>query len=336
MQMVSSSTSTPGGRPAAQFPELAAERLAPAQRWITGLSLVVSLLAGIAAAAGIVTANDQHRQSFVSLRGEAVTLQGGGLYAHESVSGAAQALGQDVVTLLVGIPLLLIATYLAARGSLRGRLLRAGALWYFAYTYLLMAFGGAYNSLFLVYVTLYSASLFACILSLLALDVASLRAQCAAHFARRTIAWLILSFGALLALLWLGRLLPALLAGVPPAGLESYSTLFVQAGDLGLVVPLAILTGVLLLRNHPVGYLLAGMLLVKGTTFGLALGAMMLAMAAAGVAVAPVEAVFFITLTLLCAAGTIHLLRNLPAGPQIVANRQPAGTTPGHRFTSTA
>jgi hypothetical protein len=160
----------------------------PIQRWITGLSLLVSLLAGVAATAGRLTANGQHHQSFVSLRGEVVALQGGGLYAHESVSGAAQAIGQDVVTLLVGIPLLLIATYLAAQGSLRGRLRRAGTLWYFAYTYLLMAFGGAYNPLFLVYVALYSASLSACILSLLSLDAAWLKAQCAAHLARRTIA----------------------------------------------------------------------------------------------------------------------------------------------------
>jgi hypothetical protein len=283
------------------------------QGWITGLSLLIGLLALVATTAGIFTAFGAHHRTFTSLRGETITLQGGGLYAHESVSGAAQAIGQDVVTLLIAIPLLLAATYLAARGSLRGQLLRAGALWYFTYTYVLMAFGAAYNQLFLVYVVLYSASLFAFILSLLAIDVKRLPAQVSPRFARRTIAWLVIGFGGILALLWLGRIMPALTSGAAPAGLESYSTLFVQAGDLGLVVPLAILTGTLLLTRHPVGYLLVGVLLVKGTTLGLALIAMTIAMVAAGVAIAPVEAVFFTAGAVICGVGTVHLFRCLPS-----------------------
>jgi hypothetical protein len=181
-----------------------------------------------------------------------------------------------------------------------------------------MAFGGAYNQLFLVYVALYSASIFAFVLALHAIDIGSLPAMFAPRFARRAIAWLIIGFGAVLALLWLGRIVPALLAGTVPAGLESYSTLFVQAGDLGLLVPLALLTGVLLLRRDPVGYLLVSVLLVKGATFGLALVAMMLSMAAAGVPIVPAEAAFFVTVALTCCAGTIHLISVLP-------RRTPAG-----------
>lgn len=292
-------------------PVLSSRRLRP---WITGLSLLVAALALVTTSAGIFTSlaagGAQHR-AFLTAHGEWVTLQGVGLYAFESLSGAAQVIGQDVVTLALGIPLLLLATVLAARGSLRGQLLQAGLLWYFGYTYLLMAFGGAYNPLFLIYVALYSASLFAFILSLLAVDVRGLPARFGPRFARRTIACLVIGFGALLTLLWLGRIVPALLAGTPPAGLESYSTLFVQAGDLGLVVPLAVLTGVLLLRRHPVGYLLAGVLLVKGATLGLALLAMIVSMALAGVAAAGVEVLFFAAVTALYAAGTIHLLASL-------------------------
>ena len=101
---------------------------AASQAWTIRLSLLVSVLAVVATTAGIFTANRAHHRTFISLHGQTITLQGGGLYANETVSGAAQAIGQDVVTLLVGIPLLLAATYLAARGSLRGQVLRAGAL----------------------------------------------------------------------------------------------------------------------------------------------------------------------------------------------------------------
>ena len=74
------------------------------------------------------TAFGQTHRSFVSLGGETVNIQGGGLYGHESVSMASQGVGMDLVTLLVAMPLLLLTSYFAARGSLRGRLLRVGAV----------------------------------------------------------------------------------------------------------------------------------------------------------------------------------------------------------------
>lgn len=277
------------------------------QMWIVGLSALVGFLALVATTLGIFTGIGQQHHTFLTLRGEHALIQGGGIYAFESVSGAAQAIGQDVVTLLVGIPLLIVATVLASRGSLRGLLLRAGALWYFTYTYLLMAFGAAYNPLFLVYVALFSASLFAFVLSLFAIDVARLPAQFSLRFARRTIAGVMIGIGVMLSLLWMGRIVPALVAGTPPPGLESYSTLFVQAGDLSLVVPLAILTGALLLRRQPVGYLLAGVILIKGATLGLALMAMIPTMALFGVQIASLEALFFGLVTAICLSGAVHL-----------------------------
>jgi hypothetical protein len=105
--------------------------------------------------------------------------------------------------------------------------------------------------------------------------------------------------------------MPALATVASPAGLESYSTLFVQAGDLGLVVPLAILSGALLLKRHPFGYLLASVMLVKGAAFGLALVAMIISMAASGVAITLVEVVFFVTVAVVCGVGAWHTLSRL-------------------------
>src|SRR5215207_3864915 len=57
--------------------------------------------------------------------------------------------GQDAVTLVLGLPLLLASMWLAHRGSARGLLLWAGALFYFAYSYYFYVTGG-FNALFLV------------------------------------------------------------------------------------------------------------------------------------------------------------------------------------------
>ena len=95
----------------------------------------------------------------------------------ETVSIAAQAIAQDVVTLLVGIPLLLAGAVLSRKGSLRGRLLLAGTVGYFLYTYASFVFGAAYNVLFLLYVALFSLGLIAFIESLLAISISTSRAD---------------------------------------------------------------------------------------------------------------------------------------------------------------
>jgi hypothetical protein len=166
------------------------------QRWIAALGSLVAGLGVVAAGVGVLTAWGHVHGSFVTLRGVPVSIQGGGLYAHDSVSGAAQAIGQDFVTLLVAVPLLLVAMRVAATGSIRGQLLRAGALAYFAYTYLLLAFGAAYNELFLIYVALFSASAFGFVLSVTSIDAGRLQDHFSPHFGRRRVGWALIGFGA--------------------------------------------------------------------------------------------------------------------------------------------
>lgn len=305
---------------------------------LQGVLVLAGLIAGlalIAAGAGVVTAVLWQPAGvhfdFTTLRGETVQIQGGGLYRYDSVSVAAQGIAQDLVTLVLGIPLLLTAMGLTARGSLRGRVLLTGTLGYFLYTYTSIAMTAAYNELFLLYVVLFSLSLFAFILSFLAIDVATLSARVTTQFPRRTIAGVDLALGVLMALLWLGRIVPALLAGTPPFGLESYTTLVIQVMDLGLVVPAAILAGILVLRWVPFGYLLAAFVQVFGLTMGAAVTAMVIGQVLAGVPVSPVELVMFPTLALVNVVLLVLLLRSISERPlpADVASHRPIAPRPG-------
>jgi hypothetical protein len=278
--------------------------------WVRTLSTIAATGALVATVVGIVTAIGAHHHNVLSIRGAVVSLQGAGIYANESVSGAAQAIGQDVVTLMLAIPVLIAVTVLA-KASPRIQVLRAGILAYLAYTYLLLAFGGAYNQLFLVYVVIYSASLFGLLLSALSTDVDVIHRALSPSFRRRAVGRLLIGFGVLLGLLWLSRVIPSLVTGAAPTGLETYSTLFVQAGDLGLIVPVAVTAGTLLLRRSRAGAMLAGVVLIKAAAFGLALLAMMVSMALASVAIAPVEVVFFGAAAFLFVAAMVHFLRSL-------------------------
>lgn len=97
--------------------------------------------------------------------------------------------------------------------------------------------------------------------------------------------------------------------GIP--ALDNVTSMFIQAMDLGLIVPLCILSGILLLRRRAWGYLLASVGLTKFLTMGVAVSVMSLNMARVGVPISMVEVVVFPTITLANIVMVTLLLRNI-------------------------
>lgn len=265
---------------------------------VTILAAVIIPLALIAAAAGLFWQGSGDPYPFTTLRGETVMMRGHGLYRFDTVSSSSQEIGQDIVTLLVGIPLLLAGTLLTRRGSLRGKLLLTGALGYFLYTYASMSFLTAFNSLFLVYVAIFSLSLFAFILALSGIDLPELVAKAGQRYPRRQAAIYFLVVAGFLSLAWLGLVIPPILKGTPPAGLETAITMVIQALDLGVIVPTSIITAVLLLKDRPWGYALSAVVLMKIFTMGSAIISMVIVQYFAGVKIDPVTSGIFIIISL--------------------------------------
>jgi hypothetical protein len=276
------------------------------------LASLIAALALIVAGLGVFWQGEGQPFEFQTLRGETVMILGHGLYRYETVSFAAQNIAQDVVTLLIGLPLLIAAMILFRKGKLLGKLLLAGTLAYFLYTYAFFSFGAAYNVLFLAYVALFTLSLFAFILVLMAIDIPPLPEHFSPRLPRRAIAIFLFVVGGFLLFAWLGgRIVPALIVNQPPIGLESYSTLIIQAFDLGLIMPTAFLSGILLWKQRPWGYLLASIVLVKGFTMLLAVSAMAVNMIRVGVQVSIGELIMFPILAIIDIGMTVTLLKNV-------------------------
>jgi hypothetical protein len=252
--------------------------------------------------------------SYTNHRGETNLLNGHGLYFYDTVSSAAQMQANDLIALVVGLPLLVVSTLLAFRGSLRGRLLLTGTLGFFLYTYLSMSMLTAYNALFLVYVALFTLCLYAFILSMLSFDLADLPRHFSPHLPRWAIAVVLFAVGGFLFLAWMGKIVPPLLQnGTPP--LENTTTLVIQALDLSLIAPLAILSGILLLKRSPWGYLLASVTVLKGLTMALAVSTMGINMALQGVPDSLAILIPFLVLTALNLVVVVLLLQNIDARP---------------------
>jgi hypothetical protein len=176
---------------------------------------------------------------------------------------AAQAVGQDLVTLVVALPTLLISATLAGRGSMRAHLVWLGALGYMVYTYASYALAIRFNALFLVYVALLGCSLYALIGGLATTGFARIKAR----FSRGTPIKAVSVFLAVVAIvfyfMWLSEDVPALLAGVVPPGVidGEAPTDVVHVLDMAWILPANVLAAIWLWRGRALGYALAGTLL---------------------------------------------------------------------------
>ena len=278
----------------------------PALKWLIPLIFILTLAAALAG----LWPGEGEPYSLTNFRGEEITINARGLYYWDTVSSAAQMQANDLVVLVLGLPLLAISFWMTLRGSLRGRLLLTGTLGFILYTYITMCFGTAYNKFFLVYVALFSLSLFAFILSMMSFDLKTLPAHFSEKLPRRGIAALLYFAAAFLTLAWLGRIAPTLFGDQIPL-LENVTSMFIQVMDLGIIVPLCVLAATLLLRREAWGYLLASVGLLKFLTMGIAVALMGLNMARVGVPVSVVELVIFPAIALVNLVMVALLIRNI-------------------------
>lgn len=259
------------------------------QTAITTLVIIIVLLSGVAASIGIFSTGGPGPQSYETIRGITVTLHGYGIYRHMSQEVAPQGIAQDYVTLLIGVPLLVISLIAARKGSLRGKFLLAGTLTYFLVTYLFYLVMAMFNALFLVYIALLGTSFFAFSLALLNFDVSALPEAFSSKLPRRSAASLLLFIAGSIALLWFGIVVPPLIDGsIIPPQVEHYTTLVVQGLDLGLLLPAAFVTSILLFRKRPFGYLFGPVYFVFLSVQMTALIAKIIAMGLRGENIVPV------------------------------------------------
>lgn len=250
------------------------------------------------------------------------------IYANETSSWAAQALGQDIANLVV-LSAMVVLGYAAAQGSVRALLAWAGTVVYTAYTYVIYALAVHFGPLFLLYVAVLGLSLWALVGCLVGIDPERVRQATRPRGVRFASAFIVvLAVG--FAVLWLTVDLSATVTGKPPQELRETGLLTnpVHVLDLALFLPASVLAGILLSRRAAWGYCLAPTVLSAMAGISLGIVTVTAVNASLGETTAPVVAVVIGLLGVAEALTCRRLLQDLssdtPTGQVLIASRRNA------------
>ena len=259
------------------------------KRIIAILVLMIAIFSGMATVMGITSNNGSGEYDYMSIRGENITIYGKGIYRHMSADVAIQGIAQDYVTLFVGIPLLLFALFLFRKKNIKGLFLLSGTSMYFLVTYLFYTAMGMYSVMFLVYVILLCLSFFAFVLTLFFYNITEIKQMFSSEKLIRYSGLFLVINSLMVAMLWLSIIIPPLLDGsIYPKELQHYTSLIVQGFDLGLLLPIGIVSGILAFRKSSYGYFFTTINLIFLSILMAALTSKILFMANAGYNVIPV------------------------------------------------
>jgi len=193
-----------------------------------------------------------------------------------------------------------------------------GLLAYTLYNYAFYLFGVAFNSLFLVYVVLFTLSGFALVFGLLSLDATALYRQVQSDLPVRWISGFMLLVAVALGGFYVALSLQYVATGQVPAMIDAMGlhTNLIAALDLTMVVPVALLAAVWLWQDRPWGYVWATLWTVKGAVYMLALSAATVATVVAGPADDWMQLLLWGPIGIGCAIAGGVLLRALRPDPR--------------------
>lgn len=234
-----------------------------------------------------------------------------GLYRdNELVVSAWQ--GNDIVTLFLVVPMLVVSLFYSLRASKKGRLFWMGSLWYMVYNYMFYLFGAAFNVFFLLYAALFVFSIYTLVLALIQTDVQEWSGSFSEKLPYKSVSLFMLFFAVLLGGMWIVLSLSFVFTGQVHESISQtdHPTAVVFAVDLTLLIPSMLVGGVLLWRKNRWGPIVGAVVLVKATAYGLAL-IIMTAISYRNIGVIDPFLALWIALTLGCAVALLLLLRNI-------------------------
>ena len=193
------------------------------------------------------------------------------IFTNETVSAKAQVIGQDIVNLVLAVPILLYSLRLAKKNSFKARTINIGVLAYLAYTFLSYCVIFKLNQGFLLYTAAFGVSFYATIIGLTGINLEKIEISVSPGVKKRT-PYALSIILLIIVLLWTPDIVNYYLNNQIPATLtlDNVHTLIIPFQDFSIVLPLTLITIWLLRKEEKLGYVLAPIVLVKALSIALA------------------------------------------------------------------
>jgi hypothetical protein len=185
-------------------------------------------------------------------------------YKRDSISMAAQGIGQDIVNLFLVMPLLVLSLIYMLKNGKVAIFIFSGTLFYILYSFFIYCFGVYFNRLFLLYCFILGLSFYLFIIMIIELNGMHVKHWFSDKVPVRLIGNYLITIAVMFYLLWLKDTVPAILADSVPKSVSDYNLLVnpVHVLDIGIVLPGVITTAILLIRKHQLGYIFTPVIMI--------------------------------------------------------------------------
>ncbi len=170
---------------------------------------------------------------------------------------SAGSVAQDIISVPLALLLVLLSVLFLKRPDYKVFITMLGLAGYFFYGYGLYLIHGQYTSIYLIYLIIFSLSIYSVVYGLLSFSAELIIRTSMPKASRNSISIFLYFIVFMMGFAWIMRMLPDISRHIPQA------TYGVYILDLGIVFPSIIITATLLIRSKPFGNILAGVVLIK-------------------------------------------------------------------------
>lgn len=221
------------------------------------LSVVTIALLIVVSIAGTLSLDFSKSYLVVNQYGNVVQIYGHGIYAHDSYFKAPVLIGTDFTILLLVVPLFVLAVIRNCKNQTQKTKLSLLSIYAVALYYAVsLSLGATFNGFHLLYIALFSCSLFGVFFVARKMDTNKF-----SYVATKGVSIFLILSGIALIVAWMPDIITAILTGQSLTMIEVYTTEITYVLDMGIIGPLCLICLYLLKKRDGLGIVLLAALL---------------------------------------------------------------------------
>jgi len=197
-------------------------------------------------------------------------------YALETLNWQVQSIGQDVIDLVLIVPVLIVTALITLKNRTVGFPVWGGVILYLIYTFTIYSFDVHFNELFLFYCIILGIAFYSFLYFIYCQLKDPTQLSFEGSFIRKLIGIYFIVIAVLFYFIWLAEIVPAILNNTTAKNLidAGLPTNPVHVIDLAIILPGIFMTGILLLRNKKIGHAFTPVILVFFILMDITIGAL--------------------------------------------------------------